>query len=62
MVFVPHDPSDGDAPVTLHGVIREAIGRQLQLRYRPEREIPHRLLTVLMQLNEEDRRSKTAAV
>ena len=45
-----------DEPATLHGVIREAIGRGIRSRYQAEREIPHHLLTLLMQMNEDQRR------
>ncbi len=54
-----HHPSNHEAPVTLHEVIRDTIGRELQARYEPEREIPHRLLTLLMQLNEDKRRAES---
>lgn len=57
----PSAPRIGDGPVTLHAVIREAIGRGLRYRYEPERQIPHHLLTLLMQLNEDERRSKAAS-
>lgn len=43
------------APVTLHGVMQEAIGPELRSRYKPEHEIPHHMLVLMMQLNEDDR-------
>lgn len=46
-----------DGPVTLHGVIH-SLARDLRGHYRPEHEIPHRLLTLLMQMNEDDRRAQ----
>jgi hypothetical protein len=51
------NPERGDGPVTLHGVIH-SVARDLRGHYRPEHEIPHRLLTLLMQINEDDRRAK----
>ena len=59
---MPHgrDTEKTDGPATLHSVIH-SIGRDLRGHYRPEREIPHRLLTLLMQMNEDDRRAKTAS-
>jgi len=54
------NPERGDGPVTLHGVIH-SVARDLRGHYRPEHEIPHRLLTLLMQINEDDRRAKLAS-
>ena len=54
------DPEGTDGPVTLDGVIH-SIGRNLRGHYRPDREIPHRLLTLLMQMNEDSRRAKNAS-
>lgn len=39
-------------PATLHAVMQEAIGFGLRKRYQPEKEIPHELLVIIMQLNE----------
>jgi hypothetical protein len=53
--------SDGaqapNEPATLHSVIREAIGAGLQRLYEPENEVPHHMLVLLMQLNEDRHRA-----
>lgn len=49
------------SPVTLHGVLRDAVGQGLHACYRVDEEIPHSLLVVLMQMNEEQRREAAAA-
>ena len=41
-----------DQPVTLHRVIRQALARGLRERYEIEREIPHELFVILMQMNQ----------
>jgi hypothetical protein len=48
-------------PVTLHRVIQLAIGQGLKERYEISREMPHALLVLLMQMNEE-RRQKPKTV
>lgn len=47
----PHEPA------TLSSVMRDAIGAGLQKLYQPENEIPHHLLVLLMQVNEDRRRA-----
>ena len=47
----PHEPA------TLYSVMREAIGAGLQKLYEPENEVPHHLLVLLMQVNEDRRRA-----
>jgi hypothetical protein len=37
--------------------MREAIGAGLQKLYEPEKEVPHHLLVLLMQVNEDRRRA-----
>jgi hypothetical protein len=37
--------------------MREAIGAGLQKLYEPENEVPHHLLVLLMQVNEDRRRA-----
>lgn len=54
------DTEETEGPATLHSVIH-SIGRDLRGHYRPEHEIPHRLLTLLMQMNEDERRAKVAS-
>jgi hypothetical protein len=44
-------------PATLYSVMREAIGAGLQKLYEPENEVPHHLLVLLMQINEDRRRA-----
>jgi hypothetical protein len=44
-------------PATLYSVMREAIGAGLQKLYEPENEVPHHLLVLLMQVNEDRRRA-----
>jgi hypothetical protein len=50
------EPNDG--PATLHAVLSDTIGYGLRSRYRPEKEIPHDLLVLLMQMKENERRAK----
>ena len=47
----PHEPA------TLYSVMREAIGAGLQKLYEPDNEVPHHLLVLLMQINEDRRRA-----
>lgn len=51
---------DHGRPVTLHAVMKEALGYGLQSRYKPEREIPHGLIVILMQMNEDRRHRRSA--
>ncbi len=44
-----------DEAATLHAVMQASIGQGLQSRYNPEREIPHGLLVLLMQMDDEER-------
>jgi len=49
-----HHKSELSEPLTTnvhHRVVRRAIGRGLRATYRVSRELPHRMLTLLMQLN-----------
>jgi hypothetical protein len=43
---------------TLHKVMQEAIGCELQKRYQPENEVPHDLLVLMMQINEDSARGQ----
>jgi hypothetical protein len=58
-------PASGDKalvpPVTLHAVLSNAVGENLRYCYRVDEEIPHSLLVILMQMNEEKRRKAAAA-
>ena len=51
----PHEPA------TLYHVMQEAIGAGLQRLYEPEHEVPHHLLVLLMQINEDRRRARLQA-
>ena len=53
-----HEQASADGPATLHRVMQETIGFGLRKRYEPEQEIPHELLVLMMQMNENDRRSQ----
>jgi hypothetical protein len=46
---------------TLRAVMREAIGCGLRSRYKPDKEIPHELIVLLMQMTENQRRRKKAS-
>jgi hypothetical protein len=39
--------------MTLHAIMQESVGMELRERYKPERAIPHGLLVILMQMNED---------
>ena len=47
-----------DGPATLHAVLKDAIGHGLRSRYQADKEIPHDLLVMLMQMKENERRAK----
>jgi hypothetical protein len=47
-----------EEPVTLSRVMQEAVGSGLRSRYKPEKEIPHQLLVLMMQINEDSRRER----
>ncbi len=53
-----HERMGGNEPASLHRVMRETIGFGLRKRYEPEQEIPHELLVLMMQMNENDRRGQ----
>lgn len=48
-----------DRPVTLHQVLRENIAKGLHMRYEPMKEMPHSILVLLMQMNDESAKAKT---
>lgn len=50
-----------DGPATLHAVMTEAIGHGLRSRYKPDKEIPHELMVLLMQMREDERRRSKKA-
>lgn len=50
----------GNEPATLHKVMQEAIGSGLQKLYQPDKEVPHELLVIMMQINEADARDDEA--
>jgi hypothetical protein len=47
-----------DQPARLHCVIRQALTNGLRERYEVEREIPHELLVMLMQMNHRSQESE----
>jgi hypothetical protein len=40
-------------PMTLHSVMQGSVGMGLRSRYKPQQEIPHGLLVLLMQINDD---------
>jgi hypothetical protein len=50
------DASEG--PMTLQAVMRESVGMGLRERYKAEQEIPHGLLVLLMQMNQDRSRAE----
>lgn len=46
------------APMTLHAIMQASVGMGLQARYKPEQEIPHGLLVLLMQMNADKREAE----
>jgi hypothetical protein len=53
-----HEPPD---PATLHGVIRAAIARDLKAHYEVPQSVPHEILVLLMQLNEDSKKKRARA-
>ncbi len=47
-----------ERPMTLHAIMQESVGMGLRSRYKPEQEIPHGLLVLLMQMDENKRRAE----
>jgi hypothetical protein len=47
---------DAAAPATLHGVIRTAIARDLKEHYPVPQKMPHQMLVLLMQMNEDNKK------
>jgi hypothetical protein len=52
--------NDADRPATLHAIMQESVGMGLRERYKPDAEIPHGLLVLLMQLNYDKQRAEQA--
>jgi hypothetical protein len=48
-------------PMTLQAVMQESVGAGLRERYKPEQEIPHGLLVLLMQIKDDKVRAAKAA-
>jgi len=46
--------ADAKAPITLHRVMKETIAKQLRARYEPPQDMPHALLVLVMQMNDEN--------
>jgi len=53
--------ADADEPMTLYRVMKEAIGEQIQSCYEPPQDMPHALLVLVMQMNDEKRRKQKDA-
>jgi hypothetical protein len=47
-------------PMTLHSIMQGSVGIGLRSRYKPQQEIPHGLLVLLMQMNHDKRRAEQA--
>jgi hypothetical protein len=45
-------------PMTLHSIMQGSVGIGLRSRYKPQQEIPHGLLVLLMQMNHDKRRAE----
>jgi hypothetical protein len=58
--LTPPEPA-GEGPVTLFRVMQTMIGEGLKERYKPPPKLSHELFVLLMQLNEEERRSQNRA-
>jgi hypothetical protein len=48
--------SEPSAPATLHGVLRIAIARDLKEHYPVPEKMPHQMLVLLMQMNEDNKK------
>jgi hypothetical protein len=48
----------GHEPATLYRVMKDAIGTELRSRCKPEDELPHALLVLVMQMNDDRRRQQ----
>jgi hypothetical protein len=60
MLLRPSEMPDAEPPATLHGVMQAALAHGLRERFRPVRDVPHDLLVLLMQINEDRRRQAKA--
>jgi hypothetical protein len=58
----PGKKKSQQAPMTLHAVMQASVGMGLRSRYKAEQEIPHGLLVLLMQMNDDQRRTEEAAL
>ena len=52
------DRQSGQGPMTLQAVMQESVGMGLRDRYKPDQEIPHGLLVLLMQMNHDRARAE----
>jgi hypothetical protein len=60
MLSRPSETPDAESPATLHGVMQDALAKGLREQFRPVRDVPHDLLVLLMQINEDRHRSAKA--
>jgi len=58
---LPGKQNAPQGPTTLYSVMQESVGMGLRSRYKPEQEIPHGLLVLLMQINDDKNRAEQAA-
>ena len=59
---LPGEQNTPHGPTTLHAVMQESVGMGLRNRYKPEEEIPHGLLVLLMQLNDDRNKAEQQPV
>jgi len=55
------DRQETDKPVTLHRIMQTMIGQGLREHYQAPQKLSHELFVLLMQLNEQERKSKSTA-
>jgi hypothetical protein len=55
------DRQETDGPVTLHRIMQTMIGQGLREHYQAPQKLSHELFVLLMQLNEQERKSKSTA-
>jgi hypothetical protein len=60
MANCPRAEWESPDPATLHGVIRAAIASDLRAYYEVPQKMPHALLVLMMQLNEDKRKRRAA--
>ena len=61
MLSRPSETPDTQPPATLYGVMQAALTDGLREQFRPVRDVPHDLLVLLMQINEDRHRKAKSA-